>query len=314
MTRRRKVESLDMPAVPVNFLLAVSDRGLGDYELKALTDVANARDEVIEAIERFGERLALAGIVRWFRSIDREELKRKILNPDDPLDLAKRQIKDGQKSEAELLDDLIPRASLPPGSAHLAASLRYQKRNLSEGKCRYCPKPLDRNSVDMCTGHLTAARLRKKPINAKGAPPGSIGWLHGEGFESQHGRTPGTLQSLAIARKKKSRAVLAELGLPLEGATTARDGAKAALLATMPRSKKDALLAWELFEKAGISDSLEATAKKALLELVSAGLIQRSGGGIKGDPYLYFVGGNAKRELAEGHAIENAGRYLRGGR
>jgi hypothetical protein len=90
------------------------------------------------------------------------------------------------------------------------------------------------------------------------------------------------------------------------------------LLVATPRSKKDAPLAWELFEKASIPDSLESTAKHALLELVSAGLIQRTGKGIKDDPYLYFAGGSnperAKRELAEGRAIENAGRHLRGSR
>jgi hypothetical protein len=47
------------------------------------------------------------------------------------------------------------------------------------------------------------------------------------------------------------------------------------------------MMAWELFEKASIPDSLESTAKHALLELVSAGL-QRTGKGIKGDPFLYF--------------------------
>lgn len=46
-------------------------------------------------------------------------------------------------------------------------------------------------------------------------------------------------------------------------------------------------------------------------------LIQSKGKGIKGDPYLYFAAGDperAKRELAEGQAIENAARHLRGSR
>jgi hypothetical protein len=42
--------------------------------------------------------------------------------------------------------------------------------------------------------------------------PGSVGWLYSEGFESQYGRQPGTLQSLAIERKKRTRAALAQLG------------------------------------------------------------------------------------------------------
>ena len=166
MTQRRKVESLDVPDVPINFLLSVSDRGLGDYELKVLTDVANARDEVIEALERFSLAQGRAGIVRWFRTIDREGLKRKILNPDDPIELAKQQIKEGQKSEQELVDELIPRPLLPPGSAHIAASLRYQKRNIAEGKCVVCPEPLAPNSKSLCEKHLTAKRMRYKPKNA----------------------------------------------------------------------------------------------------------------------------------------------------
>ena len=76
--------------------------------------------------------------------------------------------------------------------------------------------------------------------------------------------------------------------------------------------------AWELFDKAGVSDSLESTAKKALQELVSAGLVQRIGKGFKGDPFLHFAAGDdperTKRELADGQAIENAGRHLRGAR
>src|SRR5207249_2188950 len=139
-----------------------------------------------------------------------------------------------------------------------------------------------------CEKHLTAARLRVKPKNAKGSQPGSIGWLHGEGFESQHGRQPGTLQSLAIARKKKSRAVLAQLGLPPESAATALEAAKESVLEHMPRSEKDAMMQWELFDRANLDSLGENTARKALQQLLSAGQIQRIGKGIKGDPFLYW--------------------------
>ena len=46
----------------------------------------------------------------------------------------------------------------------------------------------------------------------------------------------------------------------------------------------------------------------------SSGEIQRIGKGICGGPYRYFAAGDddAKRKLAEGHAVENAGRHLRG--
>jgi len=163
---------------------------------------------------------------------------------------------------------------------------------------------------------IDLARHRAARKSGVKGEPGGADYLYGEITESTHGRQPGTLQSLALSREKKSRAILAELGAPPESAATALEGAKAALLEHAPRSKADSLMAWELFHKAGISDSLTSTAKHALLELVSVGLIQRTGKGIKGDPYLYFAGGNdperAKRELAEGHAIENVGRHLRG--
>jgi len=229
---------------------------------------------------------------------------------------AQEQIRMQGRSEEE--DLLLPLPALPQGAAHLAAAVRYQERNLAEGKCVVCPKPLARNSVRYCEKHLTAARLRKKPKNAKGAQPGSIGWLHGEGFESQHGRQPGTLQSLALNRQKKSRAILADAGLPLGNADTASQAAEAKLLEHMPHSENDAVMAWELFDKANLPASLKSTAQKALLELVKAEQVQRIGRGIKGDPYLYFAAGDdperVRRELADGHAIENVGRHLRGGR
>src|SRR5712664_3029427 len=144
---RKKVESLDVPAVPLNFLLTCSEGHLGDYELKVLGDAANARQELLEVLDRLVEHNAQAAVVRWFRSQDREEIKRAVDNPVDVVALAQQRIRDGQRSEEEL----IPGALLPPGSAHIAASLRYQKRNLAEGKCSLCPEPLDRNSLRFCT-------------------------------------------------------------------------------------------------------------------------------------------------------------------
>jgi hypothetical protein len=75
------------------------------------------------------------------------------------MEMAARIVRDEQRSEQEL----IPLPALPPGAAHLAAAMRYQERNIAEGKCCYCPKPLARNSVRYCEKHLTAARLRKPP-------------------------------------------------------------------------------------------------------------------------------------------------------
>jgi hypothetical protein len=297
----------------MNFLLTCSDQHLAEYELKILADVANAREELIEVLDRLSALNGQAGIVRWFRAKDRDQIRRD-LESDNTLEIAKEQIRADQRSD----DEIIPRPSLPPGSAHLAAALRYQKRNIAEGKCICCPEPLAHNSATFCEKHLREKRLRYKPKNAKGSLPGSIGWLHGEGFESQHGRQPGTLQSLAMNREKKSRAILAQMGLPAGSTATALGAATELLLWHMPRSENEApLTVLELFEKAGLSDSLVSTAKHALLELVSSGQVQRIGKGVRGNPYLYFVAGNperAKRELAVGHALENAGRHLRGAR
>ncbi len=234
--------------------------------------------------------MAQAGIVRWFRAKDRDEIKRDIESPDDPIEIAKEQIRAGQRSD----DEIIPRPSLPPGSAHLAAALRYQKRNLAEQKCIVCPEPLAHNSHTFCEKHLRAQRLRYKPKNAKGALPGTAGWLYGEGFESQHGRMPGTLQSNALNREKKSRAILAEMGLPLGSeATTALQGAKEKLLEHAPQPENDGtenepITTSELFQRAGLSE-MEPTSKKALQQLVSAGLIQRTVRKGRNTPFRYFT-------------------------
>jgi hypothetical protein len=81
--------------------------------------------------------------------------------------------------------------SLPLGAAHLAAALRYQERNIAAGKCCSCPQTLDRNSVRFCTNHLEQqrerARAKAKELNK---PP--------------HGRAPGILKALALAREKQA--------------------------------------------------------------------------------------------------------------
>jgi len=281
--KRRRVESQDVPALPLNFLLTCSDRTLGDYELKKLADVANVRDELLALLDKFVEEMAQAALVRWFRNQDRQSLKHAIENEESPLEWAKRTVKEGQRSEEELREgDLLPLPSLPPEAAHLAAALRYQKRNVAEGKCRYCPKPLDRNSVDMCTDHLAKARSRSGP---KGQP-GSTDYLYGDGFQDRHGRQPGTLASLEMNREKKTRAVLAELGILPESAAVSLKAAKDALSRVMPQSKASAKPMADLFEAAVVPS--RTTGQKALRELLSEGKIQRIGKGTKADLFRYF--------------------------
>ena len=57
----------------------------------------------------------------------------------------------------------------------------------------------------------------------------------------------------------------------------------------MPKRKSGALQASALFDVAAIASI--STGKKALVELFSAGKIQRFGEGHCGSPYRYFEGG-----------------------
>jgi hypothetical protein len=229
---------------PINFLLTCSDSTLDTYELARLAEIANLRAELHEILDRVIDTGSQAALARWFRAQDRQTLKQAIENEESPLEWANRRIREGRRSEEELL----PLPSLPPGAAHLAAALRYQERSVAEGKCRYCPKPLDRNSVDMCTDHLAKARARKGPKGQRG----STDYLYGDGFQDRHGRQPGTLASLEMSREKKTRAVLAELGIPPESAAVSLKAAKDALLKVMPESKARAMSQAQLFEAAAV--------------------------------------------------------------
>jgi hypothetical protein len=152
-----------------------------------------------------------------------------------------------------------------------------------------------------------------RKAGVKGAP-GSADYLYGEITESKHGRQPGTLASLEMNREKKTRAVLAELGIAPESAAVSLKAAKEALLRAMPDSKTKAMSAADLFQ-AAIVPSL-TTGNMALRELVSAGKIHRIGKAKPGHPYRYFAAdlGRTRRELASQHAIESAGLHLRGPR
>jgi hypothetical protein len=187
--------------IPLNFLLGCSDKSLGSFELARLADVANLRGELHNILDRLIDQMAQAALTAWFRTVDRETLKRTLENPEDVLTWAQEQIRKQGRTEEEL----IPLTSLPPGVAHLAAALRYQERQIAKGLCCVCPQPLAHNSVRYCERHLTIARLRHEPKNAKGKAPGSVGWLYGEGFESSHGRQPGTIKALALAREKQAK-------------------------------------------------------------------------------------------------------------
>src|SRR5215472_5682074 len=165
-----------------------------------------------------------------------------------PMEWAARMIREGQRSEEEQ----IPREPLPPGIAHLAAAVRYQERNIAEGKCCVCPQPLDRNSVRFCTKHLAWARTKSARQRGAKGEPGSRDYLYGEITPSTHGRQPGSLAASAMNREKKTRALLAEIGVKPEDAAVSLKAAVEAIYKIMPEKKADAMTQAELFEKAGV--------------------------------------------------------------
>jgi len=185
------------PAPRLNFLLGCSDGELSGFELARLAEVANLRTDLHVILDKLIDEMAQAALAGWFRQTDRQTLMGAIQSPEEHsaeiLAWAKERIKNGQRGEEEL----APRTSLAPGAAHLAAALRYQERNVAEGLCSVCPRPLARNSVKYCDVHLAKQRARYKPKGAKGALPGTREWLYEGVFESAHGKQPGTLAALA---------------------------------------------------------------------------------------------------------------------
>ena len=89
-------------------------------------------------------------------------------------------------------------------------------------------------------------------------------------------------------REKRSRALLAELGVSTESAAVSLKAAKDALLKCLPDSEAHALPFATLFELAMISS--RTIGQKAIQQLHAAGVFQRVGAGAKGDPFKYFCG------------------------
>jgi hypothetical protein len=280
---RLKTQKHSLPVrVPLNFLLGCSQASLDQYELARLAECADLRKEFHLLFDRLIEQTALTMLARWFRESDRDSINKGLATEIDPLTWAKQQVRDGRRTPEDL--DL-PLPSLPPGAAHLAAALRYQERNIAEGKCQSCPRPLDPSSVRYCTKHLTAARHRKEKKGK--AVPGSREYLYSEEKQpSTHGRQPGTLASLAMANERKTRAVAAEMGIPPGSAAVTLKAAKESLLTHMPESINDAMSAFELFSVALIPSL--TIGKKALRELHADGLIQHIGKGVTNDPLRYW--------------------------
>lgn len=282
--RKRPASRISDQPLPLNFLLGCSERSLSEFELRLLNDSADLRKELHVVLDHLIDKMAQAGIAAWFRTIDRQDLKVALENPDDVMAWAREQIRNQRQGDQDE-EDPVPLPSLPPGAARLAAAVRYQQRNIADGKCMSCPKPLDPHSVRYCTEHLAMARSRKQTKDAK---PGTLDYLYaGEQTDPGPGRSPDNLTRLATHREQKTRAVLAELGISPEHAAVSLNAAVAALLKCMPREKADALTQGELFAHAMIPT--RTTGQKALKKLLVAGEIERIGKGGMNDEYRYFI-------------------------
>ena len=105
-------------------------------------------------------------------------------------------------------------------------------------------------------------------------------------LHATHGRQPGSLAACEMLREKKTRAVLAELGISPESAAVSLKAAKETLLRVMPDSKAKAMSPADLRQAATVPS--KTTGDKALRELLSAGKIQRIGKARSGHPFRYF--------------------------
>jgi hypothetical protein len=142
--------------------------------------------------------------------------------------------------------------------------------------------------VQYCEEHLAKSRVRAR--TKKGlSDPGSREYLYASEISEQdtHRRSPGLLATLALNRERKTRALLADLGIPPGSAAVTHNAAKEALLRCMPIRRGLALSQTELFELAKVPS--KQTGIKALNELLSAQKIDRIGKGIQGDLYRYFL-------------------------
>src|SRR5215470_9381446 len=80
---------------------------------------------------------------------------------------------------------------------------------------------------------------------------------------------------------------LNELGIKPEHAAVSLNAAIEALARIMPRQKSEAMTQAELFEHGGVITP--TTGRKALKRFLDAGTIERTGRGVNGNPYRYWL-------------------------
>jgi hypothetical protein len=282
-------DAIEKKAPPIAFLLECSDTELGNFELARLSEVANLRREMLARFDRIVDESALAVLAAWLRTIDRQELKRQLLQSpnakiEEILARSREEIRNQGRGQEEAKEDgpmpspwlVRQRKYLTDEerrAAHSAAQAAVSEQRIADGKCEKCSKPLDPNSVRECTKHLEMHRQRDaRARQKKGIQPG------------MHGRQPGTLTALAASRDKRSLAVLAKWGIKPKHPPSVLNAVREALLQHMP-DKANAMTQDQLFEQGVIA---KTTGQKALAEMLEAGTIERIGAGSLREPYRYW--------------------------
>jgi hypothetical protein len=144
--------------------------------LAKLAAIANLHSELHDILDKMIEEGTEAGLARRFKSHRRNEIKHAVDKPPDILAEVKAEIRRNGRRQEEMRPirpmppgmadvdrrDNSLRASTPPLSAKTYV-LRYATRNIAEGKCACCPRPLASDSVRLCETHLAAQRARYKP-------------------------------------------------------------------------------------------------------------------------------------------------------
>ena len=164
-----KNQSLDILG-PLKFLLTCSELDLDNFELGTHSRINNLKSQVADDIENMLREVSRLDLVRSIRASSPEQIKEALERPSDAIADAKLKINNAGRRG----DELLPLLPSPPAAVKanpVTASIRYQERNVEDGKCSICPKPRARHSVLYCEKHLAACRDRARARAKKPALP-----------------------------------------------------------------------------------------------------------------------------------------------
>lgn len=190
-------------APPIKWLLECSDNEVGNFELVKLSEVANMRREMLELFDKLVDMSAQAVLAAWLRTIDRNELRRQLLqSPNTTIERimsdAKAEIRSqGRPEELEVGPMPSPGflLALPPEEAKArrrASRERWREGAVEKGLCEVCGKPQCRESARLCKKHLKTKIERQRERN---------------GTIYSHGKAPGTLKALRLLAEKRAKQV-----------------------------------------------------------------------------------------------------------